>query len=131
MFGQGLDRLWLRQDKEDFWIRELQDIGAQQVLEQELFANSANAGNVFGYSDRYDEYRRQRSLVTAEFRDTYDYWHLAQIYGSAPTLNETFVQCSPSKRIFNEQTNNSLLMAIQHSLVARREVSRRANTRIL
>lgn len=125
MFAQGIERTWLRRDKEDYFIPELEHIGQQQVLEQELFADSTNAANVFGWSDRYAEYRQQRSRVSGEFRtSTLDHWHLAQIYSSAPALNSTFVECNPSKRVFAEQTNNNLWCAVKHNIAARRKVGR-------
>lgn len=132
VFAQGIERTWLKTDREDFYQPELEHIGAQQVLEQELFADSTNAGNVFGYSDRYQEYRHQRSRVAGEFRTSdLNYWHMAQIYATAPVLNETFVQCQPTERIYNETTKHELLVAVQHKLTARRLVSRRMQPRIL
>lgn len=131
LYATGIDRTFLRRDREDFYQPELEAIGQQQVLEQELFATAANAANVFGWTDRYDEYRSQQSRVTGEFRNILNYWHMGRLFGSAPALNPTFIECAPSKRIFNEQTNHSLWIAVQHSLQARRRITRRARNRIL
>ena len=123
---------WLRQDRTDFFQRELQHIGQQSVFEEEIYADGTNQGTVFGYSDRYQEYRYQRSRVAGEFRpgEPLDYWHLGRQFASAPTLNASFVQCVPSKRIFNEQTQDSLWIAVSHQLRASRRIVRTANPRI-
>lgn len=132
MYTQGMDRTWLRQDKEDFWQRELQYIGQQAVYNGELYTEAAaDLRNTFGYNDRYREYREARSYVTGEFRKVLDYWHLGRIFSSQPVLNESFVKCVPSKRIYNEQTAHSLWCMIQHRMVARRLVSRSAYARII
>ena len=130
MFSNGIERTHLRTDREDFWQKELQYIGQQQVMQQEVYADDTNADTVFGYSDRYQEYRDQRSLVTAEFRDTLDYWHLARQFDAPPVLNSDFTDCDPSKRIFNEQTQDSLWMACNHKLIARRLVDKSAAGKI-
>ena len=131
MYQDGIERTWLRKDKEDFWQRELQHIGQQRVLNNEIYAAVSGGEDTFGYQDRYREYREARSHVTGEFRDTLSYWHLARQFQSAPTLNESFIQCDPSKRIYNEQTQDGLWIMVQNRVVARRPVSRSAYGRII
>lgn len=131
MYLQAINRHWLRTDRETFWQRELQHIGQQEVLTNEVYASGSTGKETWGYQDRYREYREQNSLVSAEFRDILNYWHLARDFQSEPVLNQSFTDCNPSKRIFNEQTQNSLWVQIQHSLVARRLVSRNAGGKIL
>lgn len=78
--------------------RALSHLGEQAVLNQELyFANDSSQDLlVFGYQERYAEYRYKRSLITGEFRSSYstplDMWHLAQKFTAAPLLNSTFIQ---------------------------------------
>lgn len=131
IYMHGIERHWLRKDKEDFFQKELVHIGQQPILDNELYADPANGESVFGYQDRYREYREQPSLITGEFRDTLNYWHLGRDFEDSPVLNQSFVECNPSKRIFNEQTHDSLWVMIQHSLVARRLVPRGAAARII
>ncbi len=85
----------------------------------------------FGYSDRYREYREQQSRIAGEFRGILDYWHLAREFATQPVLNQSFTDCDPSKRIFNVQDQDTLWMAVQHNLVARRLVTRNAAGKIL
>lgn len=127
MYVQGLKRMWLRRTKEDFWQKELQHIGQQEIDRKEIWAASASA-TPFGYQDRYDEYRRTESSVAGEFRTTLlNYWHMARIFGSEPSLNSDFINLTPDQvdRIFAvpSTTQNTLWCMCNHSLQARRMVA--------
>lgn len=136
IYMQGIDRMWLKTVKEDFYHRELADVGMQEVFQQELFSKYVKPNEavqrrvVFGYQDRYDEYRHAYSGVSGDFRDTLDYWHLARKFDSAPVLNGSFIQANPTKRIFAEQTTNPLWIMVQNSVQARRMMSKRAKTKL-
>jgi len=124
MYVQGLPRTWNRRTKEDFWQRELQHIGQQEILNKEIYAASGTPNGTFGYQDRYDEYRRTESTIAGEFRTTeLDYWHMARIFASAPTLNASFVSSVPTKRVFPVETNDVLWCMCNHSIQARRMVA--------
>lgn len=129
MYVQGLERTFNRRAKEDFWQRELQHIGQQEILNKEIYAEATQPDGVFGYQDRYDEYRRQVSNIAGEFRDTtLDFWHMARIFASEPTLNDSFVTSNPTKRIFAEQTQDALWIMANHSIQARRMVAKRGSS---
>lgn len=125
IYTQGLSRHWNRRVKEDFFQAELQSIGQQEVLNKELYAAHTTPEGVFGYSDRYDEYRRTESTVSGEFRETVlDFWHMARIFASDPTLNADFITSVPTKRINAVQTNDVLWIMANHSIQARRMLSK-------
>lgn len=129
MYPDGLPRMWSRRIKEDFWQKELEHIGQEPVYSRELWAESdANGGSdVFGYADRYSDYRTRMSYVSGEFRDSTMYdWHLARLFSAAPTLNSTFITCDPSDRIFADQTANAdhLWSMVNHRIAIRRMVGR-------
>lgn len=125
MYAQGLARHWNRRTKEDYWQRELQHIGQQEVLNKEVYAPHASPDDTFGFQDRYDEYRRIESTIAGEFRTTeLDFWHMARVFGSAPALNADFVKCVPTERVFPVQTNDVLYVMANHSIQARRMVAR-------
>lgn len=131
MYTQGLSRTWNRRTREDFFQKELQQIGQQEVLVKEVFADHATYDNVFGYQDRYDEYRRSESGVSGEFRDTtLDFWHMARKFASVPTLNGSFVSSNPTKRVNAVQTNDVLWIMAHHSIQARRLLRRNASSRL-
>lgn len=132
IYMQGLNRMWSRQVKEDFYQRELEHIGQQEVYERELYAtgdttSSINDETVFGYQNRYDDYRSVPSTVCGEMRSTLDYWHMARNFANAPVLNSSFIRGNPTKRIFAEQTMNEIYFMAQHSVVARRILSKQGN----
>ncbi len=132
IYTNGIPRHWLRQFKEDFFQKELQQIGQQEVWRDEVFAEPGETGrDTWGYSDRYAEYKQQDSRVSNEFRGELDFWHLARIFESFPELNSTFINCVPSKRIFNVQNRDALWMNVRHSIVARRMVAVSSKSRIM
>lgn len=102
-YFQGLERDMIKlQDPTQYYFSSFANIGEQEVFNQELLAyQSQQAANAtFGYIPRYAEYRFQANRVCGEFRTSLDYWHQARIFGSAPQLNQTFIECNPDTRIF-------------------------------
>lgn len=125
MYVNGLPRFWSRTTKEDYWQKELEHIGQQAVLNKEAYLAHGTPAGTFGYQDRYDEYRRQESTVHGLFRTTLNTWHMGRIFSSDPSLNSTFVQASPTTRIYQATSgNDELLIMAMHSLQARRMVSK-------
>lgn len=135
MYTQRLERHWLRGmayggmtgTKEDYWQRELQHIGQQGVNGSEADAQVA-LGTVFGYQDRYDEYRRRESSVAGLFRTTLNNWHLSRDFGSSPSLNATFVSSVPTTRVFADTANDNLYVCANHNIQARRLLSKEGNS---
>lgn len=131
IYSQGLPRTWNRRTKEDFWQKELQHIGQQEVLNKEIYADHTTPDGTFGFQDRYDEYRRQESTIAGEFRDsTLDYWHMARIFAGDPALNSDFVTCTPTERIFAAPEQDVLYIMAQHSIQARRLVAQTGSSYI-
>ena len=131
IYQDGIHRGFLRQTKEDYFQKELQHIGQQEIYNNEIYADSTSAGmDTFGYQDRYSEYREHPSRVSAEYRDTLDYWHMSRQFTSPPVLNTSFVECEPTKRIYNDNTFHALWIMCQNKIVARRMVSKSAAPRI-
>ncbi len=120
MYVQGLPRTWNRRTKDDFFQKELQHIGQQEIKNKELYAAHASPDATFGYQDRYDEYRRTESTVAGDFRTTLSHWHLARIFAGDPTLNASFVKANPATRVFASAAADTLWMMTNHSMQARR-----------
>lgn len=124
IYAQGLPRTWNRRTKEDFWQKEFQHIGQQEVLNKEVYAAHASPNGTFGFQDRYDEYRRTESTIAGEFRTSQlDFWHFARIFGSQPALNADFVKCVPTERTFAVPSEDVLYVMAKHSIQARRLVA--------
>lgn len=98
-YQQGLNRMWSRQTRYDFFWPKLQELGEQTILNKEIYAQgNSNDDDVFGYQERYAEYRYNPSQIRGQFRSTYsqslDVWHLAEEFSSLPSLNDTFITSS-------------------------------------
>jgi hypothetical protein len=99
-YQQGLNRMWSRQTKYDFYWPALAHLGEQSLLNKELFYNNdANDALVFGYQERWAEYRYFPSQITGILRSdatsSLDAWHLAQDFASVPSLNAAFIEDTP------------------------------------
>lgn len=125
IYTNGLFRHWNRRTKEDFFQKELQHIGQQEVLNKEVYSVHSSPDGVFGYQDRYDEYRGAESSVAAEFRNgqVLDFWHFARAFSSNPALNASFVSCVPTEEPFAVPSQDVLYVMARHSIQARRIVA--------
>jgi len=101
-YQQGINRMWTRQDKFDYYWPEFANLGEQEVKNQEVFLSNDPAiqEETFGYQSRYAEYKYGQSSVHGDFRDELDYWHLGRQFDSQPVLNSSFVEADPDPRIF-------------------------------
>lgn len=125
-YQQGLNRMFSRRTRWDFYWPALAHLGEQAVLNKEIYAkNDANDDLVFGYQERYAEYRHFPSVITGQFRSTYstplDMWHLAQEFSSLPVLDDTFIQENPplSRVIAVPSQPEFLFDAYFHQICAR------------
>lgn len=99
-YQQGINRMWSRKTRFDHYWPALAHLGEQAVLNKEIYAQgTAEDEDVFGYQERYAEYRYKPSMVTGLFRSqasqSLDAWHLAQDFASLPSLNGAFIQEDP------------------------------------
>lgn len=96
-YNQGLRKMWSRSTRYDFYFPVFAHLGEQAVLNKEIYCDgSANDNNVFGYQERWAEYRYNPSQITGMFRTStaanLAFWHSAQHFSALPTLNATFIQ---------------------------------------
>lgn len=125
MYSQSTARMFWREVKEDYHQRELEGIGQMPVTNKEVFVDAAGtADNVFGYQNRYEDYRTINSRISGEFRNVLDYWHMGRDYATPPTLNGTFLGCNPTDRVYASTTTDQLYVMAQHSIQARRLMGR-------
>nr|AVQ10231.1 putative major capsid protein [Gokushovirinae environmental samples] len=100
-YQQGLRRMWSRSTRYDFYFPAFAMLGEQAVLSQEIYASGLPVDDqlVFGYQERWAEYRYFPAMITGLFRSTsagtIDPWHLAQNFTSRPELNELFIEENP------------------------------------
>lgn len=130
IYVNGLPRHFSRTTKEDFYQRELEHIGQQEVLNKEVYWAHTTPNGVFGYQDRYDELRRVESSVAGDFRTTLNMWHMARIFASDPALNATFVGANPTTRIYQSTSADQLYVMCMHSIQARRLLTKTGTSSI-
>ena len=99
-YQQGINRMWSRRDRWDFYWPALAHIGEQPVLNKEIYyQNTSDDNAVFGYQERYAEYRYKPSQLTGKMRSnatgSLDAWHLSQDFASLPVLNASFIEENP------------------------------------
>lgn len=127
MYADGIDQMYFRTTKEDYYNKELESIGEEEVYNRELKWDHASADDIFGYNARYDSYRSSNSIVCGEFRDGGGRtdWHMARYFASDPALNSTFVSCVPTTRVYKDTGSDQLLVQASHSVQMRRCIRKR------
>lgn len=99
-YQQGIERMWLRRGRYDFYWPALAHMGEQAVYSAEIYA-AGDSGDttVFGYQERWAEYRNKPNRISAGFRSTnpqsLDVWHLSQEFTARPVLNTAFITENP------------------------------------
>lgn len=118
-YQQGINKMWLRSTVYDFYWPTFAHLGEQAIELRELYAQGSEADTaVFGYQERYAEYRYKPSQITGKFRSSVtggnlDVWHLSQFFNNAPTLNEEFiVENPPIERIIAVPSEPEFLLDI-------------------
>ena len=102
-YQQGLEKMWSRSTRFDFYWPSFAHLGEQAILNREIFAvgfsGPGTDGLTFGYQERYAEYRYKPSRITGQMRSSFaqslDTWHLAQDFAALPVLDDTFIQDTP------------------------------------
>lgn len=97
-YQQGINRLWTRSTRFDFFWPKLQQLGEQEIYNKEIYVSGSDGLNneVFGYQERYAEYRYKPSEIHGTFRSNIatpiDQWHLAEEFATRPVLNSEFIE---------------------------------------
>lgn len=118
-YQQGLNRMWSRRQRTDEYWPEFAHLGEQPVYEREIYAtgDEANDKAIFGYQERYAEYRYIPSYITGKLRSSdpqsLDYWHLSQQFAAPPSLSQDFIEENPPfQRVLAVQDEPQFLLDI-------------------
>lgn len=130
-YQQGIPRHFSKFDKFDYYWPEFQHLGEQEIKYREVMTNVSLAGHdpedVFGYIPRYAEYKYNNSSVHGDFKATLDFWHLGRIFDpmNPPDLNQEFIECRPSHRIFavEDSPEGTLYCQMFHKITANRRMA--------
>jgi len=102
-YMQGIHRQFSRFEALDYAFPVFAHLGEQEVLLKEIYAttNAEDNEDTFGYQERYAEYRFKPDVITGEFKTTLDFWHQGRMFNTKPSLNQSFIECTPRYDIFS------------------------------
>ena len=127
-YMQGLHRQFSRFEALDYAFPVFAHLGEQEVLMKEIYVSTNDTENedVFGYQERYAEYRFKPDIITGEFKTTLDFWHQGRIFSAPPALNQNFIECSPRYDIFSvtDETEHHFISQIYINCQAIRPLPR-------
>lgn len=138
LYFQGVPRQFLRRTRWDIPNPIFQHLGEQPIYNAEIYAQGSSVkdadGNLvdektFAFEGRYNELRRMYGVVSGEFTKSLLFWSLAREFDKLPALNDTFVKCHPSTRIFADEniaSKDPCLLNIYHKIIAKRPFAKRA-----
>ena len=129
---QGLSRFWQKFDKFDHYFPQFANLGEQEIFDKELYVkgNSDDSG-IFGYQQRYAEYKYSHNRVAGDFRDSLAHWELSRRFTGHQTLNQSFIECDPQEtsRIFaiTDDNEDKLWISLYHKVDALRPMPYHSN----
>jgi hypothetical protein len=123
-YQQGVPKHWSKFDKFDYYWPSFANIGEQPIYNAELYHSDSPSldEGIFGYTPRYAEYKYIPSTVHGEFRTSLNFWHMGRIFGSAPALNQDFIECDYEevKRVFAAPDEEHLYVYLHNEVKANR-----------
>jgi len=127
VYADAVPRKFLRRDAMDYWQKELEVLPWQEIKENEIH-KAGSESTVWGYAPRYEEYRHGVSHVSNTLRGgTENDWHMAREFTTPPALNGSFVECTPTDRIYQDTNMPDLIVNVMHNLKAARLVGQTAS----
>ena len=128
-YFQGVERHWTKSTRQEVYVPALAMLGEQSILNKELYVSNSAATDdaVFGYTERWNEYRYKPSRITGvlnpDVSGALSQWHLAEDFGSLPTLNQTFIEDqTPMSRVTTITTEPDFLADIAFRVKAARPI---------
>lgn len=125
-YQQGIPKKYLKLDRFDLAWPQFVGLGEQEISSKEIYYDildsTENNDQLFGYQQRYWEYKYESDRVCGDFRNQLDFWHMGRKFDNRPVLDEDFLTGAPTKRIFavEDQNVHSLWMVVHHDLSALR-----------
>lgn len=127
-YQQGIHKMFSRRTRYDFFLPPLAHLGEQAIFSKELYADGTEADQeVFGYQERWSEYRYGFSKITGKLRSSdpqsLDVWHLSQYFENRPVLNADFIQENPPvERVLAVTDEPQIIFDVYNDLTCVREM---------
>lgn len=129
LYYQGLERMWSRHDRFDFFNPYLQHLSEQPIYNKELYIDSSEPDGVFGYTERYNEYRTRCNQIHGDLRNSNGYgsWVMPRTFTDTPKLNSDFLEVQPDYNIFavTDKNTDHFIINLLNNVRAYRPMSRR------
>lgn len=127
VYMNAVHRKFTRVDAMDYWQKELEVMPWQVMYENEVHTDGDPA-KIFGYVPRFEEYRFGTSYVSGSFRDGPEKdWHMARDFATPPVLNDSFIKCVPTDRIYGDVEMPEMLVNAYNRIIAKRLVRKSAS----
>jgi hypothetical protein len=132
-YVQGLSRFWQKFDKFDHYFPQFANLGEQEVYNKEIFikGDKTTDDQIFGYQQRYAEYKYAQNRIAGDFRDTLAHWELSRRFNDYPLLNQSFIECDDTEttRIFaiEDSTEDKIWISLYHKVDALRPMPYHSN----
>jgi hypothetical protein len=132
-YVQGLSKFWQKFDKFDHYFPQFANLGEQEVYNKELYCkgDKTTDDQIFGYQQRYAEYKYAHNRVAGDFRDNLSYWEMSRRFTDHPVLNQSFIECDESEvsRVFaiTDANEDKVWMNLYHSVDALRPIPYHSN----
>lgn len=130
-YVQGLSRFWQKFDKFDHYFPQFANLGEQEVYNKEIFVKGdpSSDNDIFGYQQRYAEYKYAQNRIAGDFRDTLAHWELSRRFNDHALLNQSFIECTPDDRIFaiTDSTEDKIWISLYHKVDALRPMPYHSN----
>jgi len=125
-YVQGLSKFWQKFDKFDHYFPQFANLGEQEVLNSEVYVTGLEQTDqkVFGYQQRYAEYKYANDTIAGDFVDELAYWELSRRFTDTPVLNQSFVECNPDTRLFavTDEEVHKVWIQLYHEVNALRPI---------
>lgn len=128
---QGLSRFWQKFDKFDHYFPQFANLGEQEVYNKEVFVKGdiGTDDQIFGYQQRYAEYKYAQNRIAGDFRDSLAHWELSRRFNDHELLNQSFIECNPDDRIFaiTDSNEDKIWISLYHKVDALRPMPYHSN----
>ena len=132
-YNQGLGKFWQKFDKFDHYFPQFANIGEQPIYNKELYVSGnmddTEDNEIFGYQQRYAEYKYSFNRIAGDFRGNLKHWELSRRFNGHQSLNASFIQCTPDTRIFaiEDADEDKVWISLYHQVDALRPMPYHSN----
>lgn len=123
-FREFVPAYMLRKNRMDIPVPMMQGIGDQPLKREQIFPNSKNPDETFGFIPQYSDLWNIPSTLHGHMKDTFLHWNMARAYKSEPVLSAAWRYERPTDRSFSVRDEDQIQVQMGFKLRARRPFKR-------